>query len=591
MGFFDDLVVADEEPEEQRPLVLELGPPTPESLVDRPPEDWFLPAVLPRRTQVGAGPQARVMLTGFSVWPDAVTLHLVAFLRRMKTGGFLDPECDRSGGLRVGLLLAGGIRVTTLDGDPWPCPPAGSGRRRYTLTSYGGSGAGFRTEVDLLLSALPPEGPLTLVIEWPDQDVPETRTELDAAEIRAAASEAVEIWPGLGTTVPDPDPEEDEVTSFGFASSGPADILASVPDERFTDAARRGRPRPEPEPDPRRHAPRSDWDDMPLGGWSDIALVRAGLDGGADPCSLGGNAAEEGQTPLHAAAEAGAPAEVLLELVRRGADPDAADEWGVTPLWQAVCENEAETVAALLEAGADGWRPCIDGWTPGRLALTLPSLAPLFENLPGAVPLTPEERAAQEEADRLIDLFREVETEGFSAAFVAGVDEEELIRRLGSSPDKCPVLDLDREPGPYGTGPGGFDPDDYEESGRWVGVTGVEDGCVVIQPICSLPATPEFLRRVSAGTTAYGLYFNAKGGTFGDLARDGRMVRHEELGLSPFEGDPPEFYRFRFWQTGEDAPYRAAELAYACAMAGMSLRDAEPLTGPPRRWVRVPFEP
>jgi hypothetical protein len=38
---------------------------------------------------------------------------------------------------------------------------------------------------------------LTLVVEWLDQDIPETRTELDSSAIRAAAAQAIEVWPDL----------------------------------------------------------------------------------------------------------------------------------------------------------------------------------------------------------------------------------------------------------------------------------------------------------------------------------------------------------------------------------------------------------
>ncbi|MDJ1137900.1 ankyrin repeat domain-containing protein, partial [Streptomyces iconiensis] len=513
-----------------------------------------------------------------------------------------------------------------LDGTPWP-RPTGKGRR-YRLVSHGGFGGGFRTAVDLLLTGLPPEGPLTLVIEWPEQGVPETSTPLDAAVIRAAASQVLEIWPEL-TPASSPLPPEDEgegegkdegegaseVLGVGLAvfSDG---VLASGAEERVDEwrdesadgsadgsvdermvgpfARRAGPAKPGLafEPDPHRYDPRPDWEDMPLGGWSDLALVRARLDAGADP-RRPGEAEWDGRTPLHEAAEAGASAEVLAELVRRGASVDAPDDEGGTALWAAVCEGDAEGCEALLSVGADAWRPCVGEWSPGRLALTLPSLAPLFERLPGAVQLTGEEWEEQAAADRLIEVFGAVEhIEGTGVAFVAGLGEEELIRALGSTPAECPVLDLDREPGPFGTGPGGFDPGDFDESQSWVGVTGVEGGCVVIQPMGHMPGDERFLRKVSQdGGTAYGVYFNPKGGTFGNLARDGRTVRHEEIGLEPFEEDPPEFFLYRFWQRGDDAPYDAASLAYACATAGLQLTDPAPLLGPPRRWVRVPYSP
>ncbi|WP_149562926.1 ankyrin repeat domain-containing protein [Streptomyces cacaoi] len=676
MGFFDDLVVPGEPVPESGPT-LELGPPGPDFPgEDRPPEDWYLPTVLPGRTEVGAGPHTRVMLTGMSVWPDAVTLHLVAFRRRASTGGWYprDPERDADG-LHVGLLLADGRRVTTLDGDPWPVMHGGR-RRTYTLTGQGGARSAHREELDLLLSALPPLGPLTLVVEWPAQGVPETSTALDAHALRAAAHDALAIWPDLAPppgTVPDAvhgaengtenrtenrtedgesvgeDLWEDagewcdavewqaaeDVAPTGPMSAGTARIVGPAGDFLAAAVARADeqrralllRRREGGPTDPHRYDPRPDWQGIGRDDWADLALVRARLDGGADPdgsdgpggpgssqgsvgsgssegsggsadpgasgCTAAGPSTVDGRrTPLHSAAGCGAPAEVLTELLRRGARPDPPDEEGVTPLWEAVRHGGPEQCEVLLAAGADAWRPCVDGWTPGRLALARPELAPLFERLPGAVPLTGEERAAQEEANRLIDVFRAVEdTEGIGVAFVAGIDEEELIRRLGARPADCPVLDLDREPGPFGTGPGGFDPDDFEESLAWVGLTGVPGGVVVNQPMGYTPEDERFLTRVSAGTAAYGVFFNAKGGTLGTLARDGVEVKHEEIGLSPFAGAPPEFYRFRFWDRSAESLCGATELAYACAQAGMALTDASPLLEPPRRWVRVPYTP
>lgn len=344
------------------------------------------------------------------------------------------------------------------------------------------------------------------------------------------------------------------------------------------------------------------WAGMTHDDWRAAEPVLARLAAGADPRRPGAVPGEPDWTPLHAATRAGAPAGVLVALLRYGAEPDPADAEGCTPLWYAVCRNDEEGAAALLDGGADGWRPCLDGWSPGHLAMTLPALAPLFARLPGAVLPGAAERAAQAEADRLIDVMRAVEyTEGCGVAFVAGVTEDELIRRLGADPAGFPVLG----PGSYPWDEPGDDDldeddeddeddaDDEEEEGgdggvgNWVGVSGVEGGCVVVQPAGFTPGSEDFLVRVSSGTTAYGVYFNPKGGTFGSLARDGEVVRREEIGLSPFAGDPPEFYRFRFWRTGAGAPYDAASLAYACAAAGVRPTDAEPLNRRPRRWVRM----
>jgi hypothetical protein len=241
----------------------------------------------------------------------------------------------------------------------------------------------------------------------------------------------------------------------------------------------------------------------------------------------------------------------------------------------------------LLGAGADPARSLGSGGTVGRIALVTP-LAPLFERQPGVAPLTEAQRAAQDDADRLIAVFEDVETEGLGVAFVGGLDEDEVIRRLGGDPERCPVLDLDNEPGPYGTGPGGFDPHDYDTSGQFVGVTAVPGGCVVSQPMGYLPGTPEILSRLSAGTVACGMFFNPKGGRYGHVIRDGRSEFNDEIGRDPSLDAPPGHWLFRFWQWGEGAPYGAREIAFLAATAGVRPENAGPLTGPPRRWVEVP---
>src|SRR5207237_1143210 len=82
-----------------------------------------------------------------------------------------------------GLLLADGRKVTTLDAAPWPT----AGRSGPTLRLSGGSGGAFHYQMGLHLSQLPPTGPTRLVVEWPDEQVPETATDIDATALRQLA--------------------------------------------------------------------------------------------------------------------------------------------------------------------------------------------------------------------------------------------------------------------------------------------------------------------------------------------------------------------------------------------------------------------
>jgi ankyrin repeat protein len=73
-------------------------------------------------------------------------------------------------------------------------------------------------------------------------------------------------------------------------------------------------------------------------------------------------------TPLHWAAGSGTPANVAL-LLKAGADVDARDEDGWTPLFQALFfstlkDHAAANIPILLKAGADVNARTEDGYTP-----------------------------------------------------------------------------------------------------------------------------------------------------------------------------------------------------------------------------------
>ncbi|MFF4948980.1 ankyrin repeat domain-containing protein [Streptomyces chattanoogensis] len=575
MNFFDG-PAAGSPPPEASADALALAAYEPCGNEDFAPAHWFVPAQVRQVEEIGAGPDVRIMLTGWEVWPGSVTLRLGVFRRRIRPQGEAeDDDPSRPGGLRVGVQLADGRKATTLDAEEWTA----DGPARPTLRLTGGEGGAFHYQLQLHLSQLPPEGRTRLVVAWPDEQVPETHTAVDAAALRAAAGEALEIWPDAGPPAPPSGGEEEQ--SFVFASFGPYEIMAQPPE---TDPDEEWRP---PAPD----RSRRDWEGMTHDGWKDAELVRARLANGADPDSTD---PEEEETPLHRAAATGSP-EAVTQLIARARDVDARDGEGCTPLWHAVCHGARANAELLLAAGADAWSPQLGGRSPGRLALTT-AMAPLFAGLPGAVPLTAEERAAQQEADERTAVFAGVHTEGVSIAFVAGIDEDEAVRRLGGDPCTCPSDEADEddeEDDDYDDPddlPYGLDPWDFEDPERHVGVTGVPGGCVLIQPTSYELSTGSVLGALSLGTTAYGLYFNPKGGTFGTLSRDGRTELSEEIGR-PVHGDgsSEDHWLYRFWNWDvPDGMWGAGMIAYASAQAGLRVTDAGPVDGPPRRWVEIP---
>lgn len=103
-----------------------------------------------------------------------------------------------------------------------------------------------------------------------------------------------------------------------------------------------------------------DWNTRGFSGSTDAAEVRACLDAGADPDARD----DDGTTPLHSVAW-DAKASTLVEmLIDAGADPNAKDQSGRTPLHFAAPYNVPSVVALLLEAGGEVGARDDYGYTP-----------------------------------------------------------------------------------------------------------------------------------------------------------------------------------------------------------------------------------
>lgn len=179
MGFFTD-VLPDRvpgTPETQHVLPARQGP----------PEGWVLPTVLPTVRELGRSTNARIALVALRCWPDGVSFDVRLMVRTRDPNA---PEFDWS--FRLGARFAD-QRCVAFQFPPRQ-PNFADG---LVLRPNGGGGGPFHRHWDFYLWPLPPRGRLTLVTDWPTEDVPETYTELDAGEIRAAAARAVVVWRDL----------------------------------------------------------------------------------------------------------------------------------------------------------------------------------------------------------------------------------------------------------------------------------------------------------------------------------------------------------------------------------------------------------
>ncbi|MEV0424062.1 ankyrin repeat domain-containing protein [Streptosporangium canum] len=306
------------------------------------------------------------------------------------------------------------------------------------------------------------------------------------------------------------------------------------------------------------------WFYIPWDGWTDLDLIRAQLDGGADPNS----GVRIFEKPLHVAAERGSP-EVVAELAMRVDDVDAEHQ-GRTALWVSVFEDRPDNARALVSAGADPWRLMMDGWSPGRLSLAGPT-PDLFPIPSPEIGLSEAEAVAVTEARRLITALGDFHYDGLSMACVADINAAEATARLEATPADGIDVEMLYEGWP-----------NVPEAKLIVGITDVPGGCVITQPWGYTPSTPGVVKRVSPGTVCYSMYSNPKGGASGRIVRNGAVEFWDSLGIHSIFPDAPAEEILAVYL------YRGRSLAFCCAGAGLRLADARPIIGPPDIWRRLP---
>jgi hypothetical protein len=291
--------------------------------------------------------------------------------------------------------------------------------------------------------------------------------------------------------------------------------------------------------------------------WTNPDAIRALLAAGADPDARLTNMSN---TPLHHAVWELRPDVAVVDLLlASGADVNARNVSGATPLWYAVRRGFRDGVVALLAAGADPWVPQLAGRSAGRVALDGP-LADLFAPLPGAPAVPEAQRRAQHEADALIDFY----TAGhgfephFSIAFVSGVPEDEVARRAEVS--------------------------DGEE-GVFVGTVPDGDGVVLYAAGGIAPDDADVARRVTAGGGVLASMFDnpAGGGAPVSWWRDGTLLAYPTSYSDPTDRDPEQAWLCRFGDRAHSSSTVARNLALMTMLTGVRV----PKGWLPERVLRV----
>jgi hypothetical protein len=104
-----------------------------------------------------------------------------------------------------------------LPGARLPGPGEMADDQRLVLWQHGGGGGRQGVDQTYWVSPLPPEGPVTFVVAWPGFGLPESRSVVDGATIRAAAERSQLLWPQQPVTEPAPPSTPPRPSSGWFA--------------------------------------------------------------------------------------------------------------------------------------------------------------------------------------------------------------------------------------------------------------------------------------------------------------------------------------------------------------------------------------
>lgn len=171
-----------------------LQPPRPEWMAA--PEGW-LGGFVPLRPVLARTEEVVVTLEQFEAFPTGVQFELTVVTRRPR-GGISAALRDRSGGgIRLSVAFPDGSKWQGVAGlvPPWPSPFENPPPPVLWMPGGGGSDTEYTRQA--WLWPLPPAGPVTFALAWPEQKIDEATVQIDGALFRAGAAEAQQLWPPL----------------------------------------------------------------------------------------------------------------------------------------------------------------------------------------------------------------------------------------------------------------------------------------------------------------------------------------------------------------------------------------------------------
>jgi hypothetical protein len=175
-------------------------PPARRRRLDWQRSDAVIPGSAPGQVIVARNDEAAVAVGSLRAYPNGFEFTVLIRQRRddrAEDRWALDPFGQHSGRgaaedvLRLGIMYADGRRVAADRGHDSVADDPG----RLILNHNGAGGDSLSWHADFWIHPLPPDGPVTVVVSWLEQGITESRAELDGTAIRAAAQQAVTLWP------------------------------------------------------------------------------------------------------------------------------------------------------------------------------------------------------------------------------------------------------------------------------------------------------------------------------------------------------------------------------------------------------------